>query len=254
MKVQQVIVKEPGETFTAGLTTADLGKPDLEMAKRQHNAYIQALRNAGAAVKKLDADEQFPDAPFVEDPAVVAKNFAVITRPGAETRRGETASIRESLEPFYKKFYEIEAPGTLEGGDVLQIEDHFYIGLSNRTNHAGASQLKEIMEKEGFGATVVKVEKFFHLKTGVTYLGEGRVIAAGEFIDHPAFKQYETIPMLPEEEYAANCLRVNDTVILPDGFPDAKKKVEAAGYQTIAVEMSEFQKQDGGLSCLSLRF
>lgn len=254
MNFRQAVVKKPGTTFTEGLTTADLGKPELEKVMQQHASYIEALEQAGVSVEILEADEAHPDSPFVEDPAVVTDNFAVITSPGAQERRGETAAVHQALQSEFGKFYQIEAPGTLEGGDVLQVERHFYIGISARTNQSGAEQLKHILESEGFEVTIVELQEFFHLKTGVTYLGENRVVVAGEFIDHPAFQQYERTPVLPEEEYAANCIRVNDKVIVPAGFPDTLKKIQAAGYETIEVEMSEFQKQDGGLSCLSLRF
>ncbi|WP_280768868.1 dimethylarginine dimethylaminohydrolase family protein [Salipaludibacillus daqingensis] len=251
---KQIIVKKPSNSFVNGLTTVNLGKPNIEKVLEQHNDYVEAMKKAGVSVKVLERDENYPDSTFVEDPAVVTERFALITHPGAETRKGETIAIHHALQEFRDIFYTIEAPGTVEGGDVLQIDDHFYIGLSNRTNELGANQFKAIMEDEGYNVTIVKLKEFFHLKTGITYLGDRRVIAAGEFIDHPDFKEYEQITVPSEEEYAANCLRVNDVVIMPKGYPITKEKIESVGYKTIEVEMSEFRKQDGGLSCLSLRF
>ncbi|SDO02793.1 dimethylarginine dimethylaminohydrolase family protein [Alkalicoccus daliensis] len=254
MNITQVIVKKPSSSYVNGLTTASLGKADFPRALEQHDKYVAALKTAGVKVKESAAEEAYPDAVFVEDPAIVTNSFAVITRPGADSRKGETTAIEKVLKEFHERIYYIEAPGTLEGGDVLQAENHFYIGLSTRTNREGAEQLQEILKQEGYTASLVEVKEFFHLKTGISYLGEGRVLAAGEFIDHPAFQEYEQITVLPEEEYAANCVRINDEVLIPAGFSDTRKKIEAAGYQVIPLEMSEFQKQDGGLSCLSLRF
>ncbi len=251
---KNVIVKTPGKSYVNGLTTSDLGTPHYEKLLVQHEAYVSALKSCGVEVTHLSASEAFPDSTFVEDVAVLTPEFAVITNPGAGPRNGETKEIEPVLKEFYKELRYIQAPGTLDGGDVLQIENHFYIGISNRTNEEGAKQLKEIMETGGYEATIVSIKQFFHLKTGITYLNNGIVLAAGEFIDHPAFAQYETIAVPAEEEYAANCIFINDHVIIPKGFATTKNKVQAAGYKTVEVDMTEFQKQDGGLTCLSLRF
>ncbi|MDR6998914.1 arginine deiminase family protein [Neobacillus niacini] len=251
---KNVIVKTPGKTYVNGLTTSDLGAPVLEKALEQHISYIEALKQCGVEVTELLANENYPDSTFVEDTAVITPGFAVVTNPGAATRNGEIIEMEPELKKFYDKIYHIEAPGTLEGGDILQIEDHFYIGVSTRTNHEGAKQLKQILESENYKATIVELEKFFHLKTGITYLGEGTVAVAGEFVDHADFNSYKKIIVPPEEEYSANCIRVNDYVIVPAGFPQTKKNIENAGFKTIEVDTTEFRKLDGGLSCLSLRF
>ncbi|KAB2336643.1 N(G),N(G)-dimethylarginine dimethylaminohydrolase [Cytobacillus depressus] len=251
---KNIIVKRPAETLVNGLTTSDLGKPIFEKALIQHDAYIEALKKCGVEITVLPENSEFPDSTFVEDTAVLTEEFAVVTNPGAESRNREIDEMEPVLKRFYKKIYYIEAPGTLEGGDILQIEDHFYIGISTRTNLEGAEQLKQILESENYKATIVKLEKFFHLKTGVTYIGNGTVLVAGEFTDHDAFNSYYKIIVSAEEEYAANCIRVNDYVIIPSGYPETKKNIENAGYQTIEVDTSEYRKIDGGLSCLSLRF
>ncbi|NRD80079.1 N(G),N(G)-dimethylarginine dimethylaminohydrolase [Bacillus sp. BRMEA1] len=251
---KNVIVRTPGKSYINGLTTSDLGAPDLEKAMEQHQAYIEALKTCGVEVTILPSNEDFPDSTFVEDTAVLTPEFAIISNPGAPTRNGEIHGMIPSIKSFYGNIYYIQAPGTLEGGDILQVDDHFYIGLSSRTNLEGAKQLKEILEKEHYKATIVPLEKFFHLKTGISYLGNQTVVAAGEFIDHPDFIGYTKIIVPPEEEYAANCIRINDFVIIPAGYPITKQKINDAGFQTIELEMSEFQKLDGGLSCLSLRF
>lgn len=251
---KNTIVKTPGESYINGLTTADLGTPILEKALEQHNAYIEALKKCGTEVTVLPSNIEFPDSTFVEDTAVLTPSFAVISNPGALSRNGEIHEMTPAIKSFYENIYYIKAPGTLDGGDILQIEDHFYIGISARTNHEGAEQLKAILELENYKATIVQLEKFFHLKTGIAYLGNQTIVVAGEFIDHPDFNSYKKIVVQPEEEYAANCIQVNDYVIIPAGYPITKQKINEAGYQTIELEMSEFRKLDGGLSCLSLRF
>ncbi|GKV70477.1 dimethylargininase [Sporosarcina sp. NCCP-2716] len=249
-----VIVKKPGKSYVTGLTTSDLGTPDYDRLLTQHAAYVQALEKCGVAVTELEASEEFPDSTFVEDAAVLTSDFAVVTNPGADSRNGEIVEIEAVLKKFYRKFYFIQSPGTLDGGDVLQAEDHFYIGISDRTNEEGARQLKEILESEGYEAEIIPLEKFFHLKTGIAYVGDNKLVVAGEFTDHPAFSTYDKIVIEDQDEYSANCIHVNDYVIIPEGYPETKRKLNEAGRQTIELDMSEVQKQDGGLSCLSLRF
>lgn len=251
---KNVIVKKPGKSYVNGLTTSDLGEPNYDKLLVQHEAYIEALKQCKVTVKELPASEDFPDSTFVEDTAVLTPDFAVITNPGAPSRNAEIQEMEPVLKEFYTDIRYIKAPGTLDGGDVLQIDDHFYIGISARTNETGATQLKKILESRGYKATIVPLKEFFHLKTGVAYLGNNLIVAAGEFIDHPDFTQYDKIIVSDENEYSANCIRVNDYVIIPKGYPETKKQMNDREYQTIEVEMTEFQKHDGGLSCLSLRF
>jgi dimethylargininase len=251
---KNTIVKTPGESYIHGLTTSDLGKPDYEKALQQHNAYIEALKKCAVEVHVLASNPEFPDSTFVEDTAVLTPGFAVISNPGAISRNGEIIEMDPVLKSYYEKTYSIQSPGTLDGGDVLQIDDHFYIGISERTNLEGAQQLKQILEGENYKASIIQLEKFFHLKTGISYLGNQEIVVAGEFIDHPEFQSYKKIIVPAEEEYAANCIRVNDYVIIPAGFPKTKQKMNDAGYKTIELDVSEFRKLDGGLSCLSLRF
>lgn len=252
--VNHVIVKKPSKSYLNGLTTSDLGVPDYDLLLEQHVAYIKALKKTGVEITYLEADEAFPDSTFVEDAAVLTKEFAVITNPGAASRNGEILDIEIAVKPFYTKIYTIEAPGFLDGGDVLQADDVFYIGLSERTNEEGAKQLKAILEGANYTAHIVPLKDFFHLKTGIAYLGNNRMVVAGEFVEHPLFESYEKLVIPSEDEYSANCILVNDYVIIPAGFTRTTELLQSNGYQTIELEMSEFQKQDGGLSCLSLRF
>ncbi|MFS0784288.1 dimethylarginine dimethylaminohydrolase family protein [Bacillus sp. 1P06AnD] len=251
---KHVIVKNIGKSFVGGLTTSDLGVPDFNQALIQHQAYIDALKACGVEITELGANEEFPDSCFVEDTAVLTEKCAIITNPGAESRNGEKDLMAPVVKQFYSTIEYIQSPGCLDGGDVLQVEDHFYIGLSDRTNEEGAQQLKAILEKYEYTAEIVPLKQFFHLKTGIAYLGNKDLVVAGEFIEDERFAGFNKIIIPAEDEYSANCIRVNDYVILPKGYENTKKKIEEAGYSTIEVDMTEFRKQDGGLSCLSLRF
>ncbi|MFJ9461927.1 dimethylarginine dimethylaminohydrolase family protein [Viridibacillus arvi] len=249
-----VIVKKPGKSYVEGLTTSDLGTPNYEELLVQHEAYVEALKTCGVEVTYLEADEAFPDSTFVEDTAVLTKDFAVVSNPGAASRNGEIVEMEQVLKGLFEKIYYIESPGTLDGGDVLQADNTFYIGISERTNQQGAEQLKSILEKEDYVAHIVPLKEFFHLKTGIAYLGDNKMVLAGEFVEDELFASYDKIVIPKEDEYSANCILVNDFVIIPAGYPATKQKIEQAGYSVIELSMSEFQKQDGGLSCLSLRF
>lgn len=254
MKFTNAIVRTPSRAMVNGLTKAKLGQPDYKIALEQHKNYIRALQSCGVEVTILEADERFPDSTFVEDVALTTPRCAVITNPGAPSRREETKGIIKCIEQFYNIIEYIKDPGTLEAGDVMMAGTHYYIGLSERTNQNGADQLIAILNKYGMTGSVVKFEKILHLKTGLAYLENNNLVAAGEFIDHPDFKEYNILKIDDNESYAANCIWVNGTVIVPLGYPRAKAVIEKAGYETIEVDVSEFRKLDGGLSCLSLRF
>ena len=237
-----------------GLRSYDLGMPDYELALRQHADYVRALQQCGLETIVLDADERYPDSVFVEDTALLTPSCAIITRPGAETRRGEEVETKEVLTGYYEKIYEVTAPGTLEAGDIMMVGSHFFIGISERTNRAGAEQVIAFLEKHDMTGSTVELEKVLHLKTGVSYLENNNLIACGEFTMNREFRRYNLIEVDPTESYAANCIWVNDIVIVPEGYPLTRKKIDTAGYETLAVDLSEFRKLDGGLSCLSLRF
>ncbi|HSQ34879.1 MAG TPA: arginine deiminase family protein [Candidatus Binatia bacterium] len=250
----RALLKKPCRALVDGLSTAGLGVPDHEKALRQHAAYADALRACGLELTVLDADENFPDSVFIEDTAVLSETMAVITRPGAPSRRGEERAVAEALAGFYGRLEHITAPGTLEGGDVLRAEDHFYIGISARTNEEGARQLAAILARNGYASTRVPLRHVLHLKTGIAYLQENLLLAHGEFVGHPLLAGFKTVPVPAAEGYAANSLWINGRVLVPAGFPLARKTVSRAGYETVSVDVSEFRKLDGGLSCLSLRF
>ena len=248
------ITRPPAGTFTDGITTAGLGPPDLALALRQHAAYVQALRDRGLEVSVLEAAPAFPDACFVEDCALLTRRGAVITRPGAASRRGEAALIAPEIEDRFERCARIEAPGTLDAGDVMMVGDHFYIGLSARTNRAGAQQLLAILDGFGLGGETVPMRAMLHLKTGVAALEHGRLLVTGEFVDAPAFRAFECIEVPAEEAHGANALWINDVVLLPAGCPRTRETIRGLGHEVIELDVSEFRKLDGGLSCLSLRY
>jgi dimethylargininase len=235
-----------------GLTKAGLGRPDMDLAARQHDEYCEALRSCGLEVIILDAAEEYPDSTFVEDPAVIAAKRAVITRPGHPSRLGESGLIEPVLSR-YLEIERIEPPGRLDGGDVLEIDDLILIGLSDRTDADGASQLGAILERDGFNCRTVPVARGLHLKSGVSYLGDGILLADRSMAGMEEFSRFEIVTAAEGEDYCANSIEVNGRVLFPAGFPVTREKLRGRGLEIIEVEMSEFRKMDGGLSCLSLR-
>lgn len=252
---QHTIVRTPCRNILEGITSApELGKPDYEKALGQHARYIEALEKCGVDVTVLPPTDEYPDSCFVEDVAVCTRKCAIVTNPGADTRKGEIAGIAEVLSRFYEHIEAIHAPGTLEGGDVMMVGDTFYVGRSARTNEEGIRQFAEILGRYGFACVEVPLTEVLHLKTGVNYIENNNMLVSGEFVDKECFKKYNHIRIPDSEAYAANCIWMNGTVIVPEGYPETLKAVQAAGYPTLTVDTSEFRKIDGGLSCLSLRF
>ena len=253
---KHAIVKRPSKSMVKGITEASLGKPIFEKAMQQHEKYVEALKKCGLQVEILPADETYPDSCFVEDAALVTRECAIITNLGAASRKGEEKSIQEALKKYYpeERILFIQPPGTIEGGDIMMVGDHFYIGLSDRTNVSGAEQMMNDLGKYGFTASTISMKAFLHLKTGSSYIENNNMLATGEFIKKPEFKKYHIIEVPPSEDYAANCIWINNHVIVPAGYPETERKIRELGYKVIPVEMSEFRKLDGGLSCLSLRF
>jgi dimethylargininase len=249
----KAIVRIPGRTFDQGITTSGLGSPDYTMVLKQHGSYCEALRKCGLDLVVLEPDLRFPDSTFVEDTAIVTQSMAVITRPGDKRRAGEEEEIEPVLEGF-RKTEKILPPGHVDGGDILQVDNHFFIGISSRTDPQGADQLKSILTKYGFTSSTLRVDKMLHLKSGVAWIGENRLLVHQEMAAVKAFDHYDKIMVPAGEKYAANCILVNDYLLVPKGFAETREKLLKAGYTLIELEMSEFQKMDGGLSCLSLRF
>jgi dimethylargininase len=257
MLFRHAIVRKPSENFADGLTTADLGKPDFSKVLVQHAAYCDALEQCGLELVRLDADLAYPDSTFVEDAAVLTRNSAILARPGAESRVGEVVGIRESVERFYSTIHEIKPPGTLDGGDVCEAGSHFFIGISHRTNEEGARQLADFLRAEDYTSSPVDIRNMasiLHLKSGVAYLDNNNLGVMEELAERKEFAGYNLLRVPAEESYACNCVLVNDRVLLPSGFPWIDAALTRLGYRPLHLDMSEFRKMDGGLSCLSLRF
>lgn len=255
--LSKAIVRPPCARFAQGLTISDRGAPNYERALQQHEVYCEALERCGLTLTRLEADERYPDSTFVEDTAVVSKCGAMLTRPGAASRLGEVEIIAAALYAFYPELYSIREPGTLDGGDICEAEDHFFIGISKRTNEAGARQLAAWLDSCGFSSSFVDirgVEDILHLKSGLAYLGDNRLVVIDALTDRAEFRNHDLVRVNAGEEYAANCVRVNNRVLVAAGYPGFEGTLRELGCQTIALEMTEFQNMDGGLSCLSLRF
>jgi dimethylargininase len=254
---RNAIVRVPGSNFADGLTTSVLGRPRHELAVQQHVTYCEALRQCGLNLTMLPADLVHPDSTFVEDAAVLTAKGAIVARPGAPTRLGEAIAIRVELEKFFPALHAIEAPGTLDAGDICDADGHFFLGLSLRSNEEGLRQLAAFLASLGYTSTVIDVRNtpgILHLKSGIASLGENTLVLWDSLAGLDAFEGYERIVVAPEEQYAANCVRINERVLVPAGFPKLTAELERRGFRPLPVEVSEFEKMDGGLSCLSLRF
>ncbi len=219
---------------------------------QQHEDYVAVLRQLGLLVELLEPLPEYPDAYFVEDTAVVMPELAVITYPGAAARNGEQDAIAPVLERHRPLAY-ILPPATLDGGDVLQVERHFYIGLSCRTNRMGFEQFSSIVAEYGYNCTAVPV-KNLHLKADVSYLGDGVLLMSPNLREEKAFASFERIILKPSEAYAANALFINGHILLARGYEDGRHRLNTIGKPIIELDVSEARKMDGGLSCMSLRF
>ncbi len=256
MKFSRAIVRTPASTFAEGVTSATLGAPEIAQVRAQHARYCEALEDCGLTISTLAADARFPDSTFVEDTAIVVGKQAILTRPGAVSRIGEIEAMRPALASHFEALHQIDAPGTVDGGDVCEAGNRFFIGISHRTNLEGAAQLGSIVRDAGYSTELIDIRnmRLLHLKSGLTYLGEDRFAALAELLPHLDLGDAETIVVRGDEEYAANCVRVNDRVLLPAGFPNLEKALIERGYRPLTLDVSEFRKMDGGLSCLSIRF
>lgn len=249
----KAITRRPSPDFGDGITTAGLGAPDYDLALDQHSAYCAALQSLGLDLIVLEYDSVYPDSVFVEDTAVITEKMAVITRPGDPRRLGEEVSIAQTLSLF-RELHVIESPGTLDGGDVMRAEDHFFIGRSERTNVEGALQLSSLLSRFGYTSSIVDTDGHLHLKEFANYIGDNILVVLKKMALLDEFKRFEMITVDAEEAYCANCLSVNGTILFPSGFDRTREKLASKGMDILQLEMSEFRKMDGGLTCLSLRF
>lgn len=226
---------------------------DTVLAQAQHVAYQDALRGLGCEVVSLAAEAALPDAVFVEDTALVFDEVAVITRPGAESRRAETGAVAEALR-LYRPLLRIEAPGTLDGGDVLRIGRCVYVGSSARSNAEGIAQLRQLLAPHGYSVQAVAMRDCLHLKSAVTQVAADTVLINPAWVDAAVFAEYRQIEVDPNEPHAANALLIGDGLIYPTNFPRTRERLENAGICVVAVDVGELQKAEGAVTCCSLVF
>jgi dimethylargininase len=226
---------------------------DPALARAQHREYENCLVRLGCDVRRIPPAPDLPDAVFVEDTAVVLDELAVITRPGADSRRPETGSVAQSLRPFRALRF-IEEPATLDGGDVLTLGRHLFVGLSRRTNAAGIEQLRSIVTPYGYRVTAVELSGCLHLKSAVTAVGNEMLLVNPAWVDPGRFAGQTAINVDTSEPFAANALLVNDTVLYPAAYPNTRKSLEAHGLRVATVDVSELAKAEGGVTCCSLVF
>jgi dimethylargininase len=248
------IVRDVPESFRQSVsyfnTSYDI---DLERAKIQHQKYCDTLTKLAINLIRLDTDDSLPDCCFTEDIIVIVDDLAIITNPGIQSRVAETKALEKTLSVF-KGVFRVSEPGTIEGGDVLKIDKTLYIGLSPRTNREGIRQVSSVLEPMGFWIKPVEIRNTLHLKSACTYLGNGLIILAEGYFDVNIFSGFEKIIVPKGEEYCANCLFVNNRVMIPKGFPKTKALIEEKGLIVTELEMSEFRKADGAMTCLSVIF
>ena len=247
------ILRQPGSNFAQGLTTSHLGTPDFGGLLEQHRAYAAALAALGLQLEILEPLPDFPDAYFVEDVAVVTPELAVITRPGAQARRGEEFFMIPVL-ARHRPLANITEPGTLDGGDVLIVDRTILIGLSNRTNLEGAHQLDSFLSVHGYQTRTITVAEGLHFKSSVTWVGGNTLLVSEAFAGRPELAGFEQIVVDGDEDYSSNTLLVNGTILTPAGFPKTLRKLKGLSMPVMVLDTSEARKMDGGLTCMSLRF
>jgi dimethylargininase len=226
---------------------------DVELAREQHGRYCDALESLGLIVTRVEPDDRYPDCCFVEDPAVVVGDQAVLLNVGAPSRIGETEGLRDPLR-IHRQILEMAPPATLDGGDVLFTGDTFFVGISERSNRAGFEMFERVANENGYDAVPVPLRNALHLKSACTYIGDGHIVVVPGCFDEAIFHNFRRIHVSNEDEYSANCLGVNGRVLVSEGYPKTKSAIEAEGFKTIGMQMSEFYKGGGSLTCLSIIF
>lgn len=227
---------------------------DLALANTQHNAYVHALRALNVEVIELPAEAAMPDSVFVEDTVLLFDELAVMTRPGALSRRGEVVSIEVAFKKYRDVIAHITEPGTIDGGDVLRIGKRVFVGLSQRSNLAAIEQLTAILKPYGYSVTPVAIQDCLHLKSGVTALSDDTVLINPLWVDAGCFNDYKQFRIDETEEHAANVVRVKADILMPASFPKTQAIIEAAGFRVHTVDLSEIQKAEGAITCCSVLF
>lgn len=224
---------------------------DLDLARLQHRVYLDALRELACDLIELPAEPGLPDSVFVEDTAFILPEVAVITRPGADSRKPEIESIIGVLKPL-KDLVLLREPGTLDGGDVLVLGKKIYIGLSTRSNQEAVNQLNQMLGRYGYSVTGVELRDCLHLKSAVSRVDDQTLLINKNWVDPACFEDFDLIEADPSEPYAANCLPVGESIIFPAAFPKTRAKLEERCYRVVTVDVSELAKAEGAVTCCSL--
>lgn len=252
MIVGSALVRRPGPQLAEGLVThIDRTPVDVGLAQHQWAAYTEALRSNGWDLIEVPPADDCPDAVFIEDTVVMYRSVAVITRPGADSRKPETAAVDKLLESLGFTMNRIQAPGTLDGGDVLKVGDTVYVGRGGRTNADGIRQLRSILTPLGATVVAVPLHKVLHLKSAVTALPDGSVIGYPPAVDDPSF--FPRFIPVPEESGAHVVLLGGAKVLMAADCPRTALQLEDLGYEPVLVDIGEFQKLEGCVTCLSVR-
>lgn len=251
-RVKHAIVRPVPDTFSH-CVRRNVEKIDVNLAKRQHAEYCKALQNLGLNLIWIKADNTLPDSCFVEDTAAIFEEKAIICNMKIKTRVNEVFEVAKLLKKL-KEIHYIKTPATIDGGDVLKVEDRILVGLSARTNRHAIHQIEEIMEKSNLQVVPVRIHNVLHLKSACTYLGNNYVLISKGHFDTYVLRDYKKIVVPRGEEYAADCLAVNGNVLIAKGYPKTKKLIEDQGFFVKELEMSEFRKGEGALTCLSITY
>jgi dimethylargininase len=254
MSMWVAITREISPSFgNCELTHLERQAIDVDLARRQHHHYEECLAVLGCRVQRLPAEPDLPDSVFVEDVAIVLDELAIITRPGADSRKPETESITKALKP-YRKLYQIQAPGTLDGGDVLCIGKSISVGLSSRSNRSGIEQMRSLLEPQGYTVKGVQVGGCLHLKSAVTQVAQDTLLVNPQWVDSRSIGDMKVIEVDPGEPYAANAVWMGEAVVYPTGFSRTRQRLEQEGISVMTVDVSEIAKAEGAVTCCSLVF
>ena len=254
-RFRSAIVRPPGQSVVSGLRAVNRGEPDHATYLAEHAHYCHALAEAGVEVQTLPALEAFPDSVFVEDTALCLPQGIVILRPGAPSRRGEADAMAEDCKVLDLPVLRLGGAGTIDGGDILVTDREILIGASERSNREGFDQLSAIVSKWGYEIRMVRTpERVLHFKSDCSVLGPETILATYRLSTEACFGDYDVLEVPRGEEPAANSIRVNDTVLVPAGYPATAAMIEAAGFNVRTVPATQAALLDGGLSCQSLRY
>ena len=246
------ITREVSSRFNeCEITHIDRTPIDVNAARAEHHEYVKTLTQLGCQVIELPEERDLPDSVFVEDAAFILPGVAVITRPGADSRKPETESIVRALSP-YRPLVHITEPATVDGGDVLVLGKNIYIGISTRSNEVSIRQIQELLNQYGYKVTGVEMHDCLHLKTAVTKVDEKTLLINPKWVDTVHFKDFDWIEVDPSEPFAANCLPIGGAIIYPTVFPKTQKRLEQLGFKIVTVNVAELAKAEGAVTCCSL--